>query len=269
MNKIACTFGLTAALLAAAWSPAASAQAAPAAASSHTLTGNVNLVSQYRYRGIEQTAGRPAVQGGFDYAHASGLYVGTWASNVSWLSDFGARGSSLEWDFYGGYKTTFGDLGVDVGVLRYYYPMRALNGATAVGPNTTELYVAGTWKMLTLKYSHSVTDIFGFQDSEGSGYLDLTGNFEVGAGFTLVAHVGRQRIASSGVASRAAAACDGNRASYTDYKLGVTREVVGMTVGLAYVGTNARDAAGECYFQPVLGRELGKGTAVLTVGKTF
>ncbi len=63
---------------------------------------------EYIFRGISQTAGKPAVQGGFDYTHSSGFYLGTWASNVSWLEDFGAYSrSSLEWDFYGGYKANF------------------------------------------------------------------------------------------------------------------------------------------------------------------
>jgi uncharacterized protein (TIGR02001 family) len=56
------------------------ADAAPA--SPHTLTGNVGFVSDYRFRGISQTFKEPALQGGFDYSHASGFYLGTWASNV-------------------------------------------------------------------------------------------------------------------------------------------------------------------------------------------
>src|SRR5690349_14450604 len=66
----------------------------------HMLTANVGLFSEYIFRGISQTGGKPAVQGGFDYAHSSGFYAGTWASNISWLEDFGQYNrSSLEWDF--------------------------------------------------------------------------------------------------------------------------------------------------------------------------
>ena len=52
---------------------------APAAepASPHTLTGNLGFFSDYRFRGISQTAKNPAIQGGFDYAHSSGFYAGT------------------------------------------------------------------------------------------------------------------------------------------------------------------------------------------------
>src|SRR4051812_31049308 len=111
---------------------AVSAQTAPAApaapASPHTVTGNVAITSQYVFRGLTQTNGDPAIQGGFDYAHSSGFYAGTWLSNISWFTDQnantrsapvslaspgsvgapytpnGSNSASLEWDFYGGYK---------------------------------------------------------------------------------------------------------------------------------------------------------------------
>src|SRR3954454_15489537 len=89
-----------------------------------TLTGNVGLYSQYIFRGLTQTNRDPAIQGGFDYAHKSGLYAGTWASNISWLKDGQPpayrSGGSLEWDFYGGWKPTFGDFTFDIGTLYYY-----------------------------------------------------------------------------------------------------------------------------------------------------
>ena len=52
-----------------------------------TFTSNIGLYSQYVFRGISQTDEKPAVQGGFDLGHKSGFYVGTWASNISWISD--------------------------------------------------------------------------------------------------------------------------------------------------------------------------------------
>jgi uncharacterized protein (TIGR02001 family) len=231
-------------------------------ASPHTFTGNLSFVSEYRYRGISQTNAKPAVQGGFDYGHASGVYVGTWASNVSWLSDQGGGVSnSLEVDVYGGYKGTLGDFGYDVGLLQYIYPGRYPAGF--VKPDTLEAYVAGSWKMLTLKYSHSMSNTFGYADSKGSNYLDLTGNFELPGGFTLVAHWGRQTISASSTAGRSRADC-----SYDDWKVGLTKEVMGMTVGLSYIDTNAKGGAGQCY-RNTFGRDLGKGTALLSVTKTF
>src|SRR6185295_10478251 len=101
----------------------ASAQAAtPAAApaSPHTFTGNMSLVSDYRFRSISQTFKQPAIQGGFDYSHESGFYAGNWNSNVN--SGAGFPGGSIEMDFYGGWKKTWGDWGLDVGAIYYYYP---------------------------------------------------------------------------------------------------------------------------------------------------
>jgi uncharacterized protein (TIGR02001 family) len=259
MNKLIAAAGFAATVSTLAALPTVAVAQDKAADSPHTLTGNLSLVSEYRYRGIAQTNKRPAVQGGFDYAHASGVYVGTWMSNVSWLSDLGGVSNSLEWDLYGGYKGTVGDIGYDVGLLYYYYPGSYPTGFNS--PNTLEVYAAGSWKMLTLKYSHALTDLFGFVDSKGAGYLDLTGNFDVGEGFTLVAHVGHQHIPST--AGRSSSDC-----SYTDWKLGVTKEYVGLTWGLSYIDTDAKGGAGQCY-RNAFNKDLGKGNVVLSVSKTF
>ena len=97
--------------------PALAAAQAPAPAPS-PITGNMTIASDYRFRGISQTYTGPAIQGGVDYAHASGLYLGNWNSNVSSILFSG--GSGIEMDFYGGWKKSFGDFGLDVGSIYYY-----------------------------------------------------------------------------------------------------------------------------------------------------
>src|ERR1700704_2871261 len=71
---------------------------APEAKPDYTITGNFGIYSQYVFRGLTQTDRKPAAQGGFDYANTNGLYLGTWASNISWLHDAGVcnHGCSLE-----------------------------------------------------------------------------------------------------------------------------------------------------------------------------
>ncbi len=65
------------------------------------ITGNASVVSDYNWRGITQTAGDPAIQGGIDYAHESGFYAGAWGSNV----DFGdCCDENLETDLYFGWS---------------------------------------------------------------------------------------------------------------------------------------------------------------------
>src|ERR1051325_9664935 len=101
-------------------SATATAQQVAATPPPPPVTGNMTLGSDCRFRGISQTLGHPAIQGGFDYAHASGFYLGNWTLNVS--SAAGYPGGNIEMDFYGGYKKAFGDFGLDVGAIYYYYP---------------------------------------------------------------------------------------------------------------------------------------------------
>ena len=66
----------------------------PAAPEASPITANVTVVNDYRYRGISQSNFKPAIQGGFDYAHESGFYIGNWNSSISWISDaYGQNGS--------------------------------------------------------------------------------------------------------------------------------------------------------------------------------
>jgi len=223
---------------------------APAAS---PITANVTLASEYVYRGISQTRGKLAVQGGFDYAHSSGLYIGTWGSNISWITDgTPAATSNLELDVYGGYKGSVGsDIGYDVGVLHYDYP--GSYPAGFVNANTDEVYVAGSYKMFTLKYSNSVTNLFGYSDSKGSDYLDASANFEVMSGLTLGLHAGHQRIKNS------------SPYSYTDYKVSLSKDLGGgLSVSGAYMDTNANN---DLY--TVKGTKIADGRFVLSLSKAF
>ena len=79
---------------------------------------NVSLSSDYIWRGMTQTAEEPAISGGFDIAGESGLYFGTWASNV----EFG-DGAALELDWYAGYASELDNgFSYDIGYLAYTYP---------------------------------------------------------------------------------------------------------------------------------------------------
>jgi hypothetical protein len=236
---------------------------APAAApaSDHTFTGNFGLFSQYIFRGLTQTDRKPALQGGFDYAHSSGFYAGIWGSNISWITDGYAPGGSYsaEFDTYLGFKMPVGDFTFDVGFLRYNYPGSlppAGLPAGAAKADTNELYAAVTWKFATLKYSYSLGDTFGVDDARGSDYLDLTATLPIGdTGFSLIGHVGRQTYDGPNSAN----------AAYTDYRLGVTKEFLGLNFSLNYTDTNAKDA----FYNNRFGRNIGKSAWTVGVQKTF
>jgi uncharacterized protein (TIGR02001 family) len=230
-------------------SGAVMAQAAPAAPEpEYTLSFNVGAVTDYRYRGISQSRLKPALQGGADFAHKSGFYIGTWGSTVKWIKDAGGD-TNLELDVYGGYKFTLGAFGLDVGALRYLYPSSDLSP----NPDTTELYVAGTWGPATLKYSHSTTNLFGFADSQGSGYLDLSATFDTGFwGLTVTPHVGHQRVRHN------------SAASYTDWSVGLGKDFGnGLSASVAYVDTNTNSYRG------ANNKNLGRATVVAGVKYAF
>lgn len=238
--------------------PAAQAADAPSAAdaaSPYSLTANVTLASQYRYRGLMQTNNQPAIQGGFDLAHASGFYLGNWSSSISWLNDSNSGVSApVEMDFYGGYKGNLTDkVPVDLGVLQYYYPGDYPSGYTS--PDTTELYAGIGYGPVMFKYSLALTNLFGFADSKYSQYFDLSGNFDTGIwGLVLNAHAGRQIVRNV------------DNGSYTDWKLGLTKDFgQGLSVSLAYLDTNADRAV----YTNTRGRDMGRATGLLSVTKTF
>ena len=192
------------------------AAAAAAPASPHTVSYNIGLFSQYVWRGMTQTDESLALQGGVDYAHASGFYAGAWASNVSWTTDFDYMDSnSLELDLYGGYANTIGDTGIgyNVGVLQYIYPGTSNDGA----PDTdaTEVYGALSYKWANAKYSYTVSDeAWGFDDAEGTYYLEANADIPVGdSGYTINLHVGRFDFDGQGSVD----------VDYVDWKAGVTK----------------------------------------------
>lgn len=234
---------------------ASTASAQQVAAPDHTFTGNLTVATDYRFRGISQTFGRPTVQGGFDYAHSSGFYVGNWNSNVS--GNQYPDGAGLEMDLYAGYKfEVMPGLTADVGLLKYYYPGAAIAG---VKPDALELYVGATYNWFSAKYSHAVSDdYFGFTNADGSYYLDLNANVEIAEKTTLGFHVGRQKYKNFGAFD------------YTDYKIGIARDFGFATIGLALVASNA-DSASYTYSNAsgTKTKDVSKNTAVLSISKTF
>ncbi len=225
-----------------------------------TGSGNVSLVSDYRFRSISQTYRLPAIQGGIDLAHSAGFYVGTWASNVSGNQFFG--GNSMEWDFYGGYKFEIvRGWALDLGFIQYIYPGAKAQFQTPVAGkryDTTEIYGGLIIGNFTAKLNYSVSDFFAAPDSSGAYYVDLTYNLPFGRGNNLQLHAGRQDVKNN------------RPLNYTDYKVGLSTEAAGLTLGVAYIGNNAKDLP---YTVPSVSdnalKVVSKDTVVLSVGKTF
>lgn len=228
---------------------------------------NIGAVSSYQFRGLTNSAAKPAIQGGIDWTSKSGLYAGTWASNQSWLEDGGYyKGTSLELDFYGGYRNTIGPVAYDVGVTNYYYPGSktdlGANTSAFASPFTTEAYGSLTYDVLQAKVSYSVTNLYGTANSNGSYYLELNANIPVPqlTGVTANLHYGYQYLAGSteGVSNS-------SLYSYNDWKAGVTKSLDnGLSFGGYVTGSSAKDA-GYTY----LGKNIGDTRLTAFVQKTF
>jgi uncharacterized protein (TIGR02001 family) len=250
-------------------SSAAMAQTAAPTAPASTLSFNVGVVTDYRYRGISQSSRNPAVQIGADYAHKSGFYIGAWHSTIQWITDNSSMGpvrstvkGAGELDIYGGYKGEIvKGLGFDVGMLRYEYLGNTLEdtGGTKYGvydnANTTEVYGALSYGMFTAKYSFSTTPLFGNLRSSGSGYLDLSATVDLGNGLSVVPHFGAQSVVNVPVAA------------YNDYSVTLNKDFGnGMVASLAYVTTNANQTN---YARPIDNKFLGESAGVIGIKYTF
>lgn len=259
--------------------------------SPHTFTSNVSFVSDYRFRGISQTMRRPAIQGGFDYAHVSGFYAGTWASNVDGTTHF-YNNTSMEWDFYGGYKgkvlpCSIPDWAYNIGLIYYYYPGGKTHAPRSVPYNTAEFYIEFTYKWFGIKYWQTLTNYFGIcsknppfnweknrpdrpnGSSRGSNNIEASLNFELmkkvcfsclkAGKLSLLLVVGHQTVRNY------------EHLSCTHWRATLTQEFDWFNVFLSYVGTNARHAyfdVPDNAFDPDI-RHLGVQGVVLGVIRTF
>ena len=233
------------------------------------FSSNVALTTNYLYRGISQSGAGPAIQGGFDYAGASGLYAGAWGSSISWLGDMGIAKDSgianagLELDTYAGYKAAAGDVAYDVGFLRYNYP--GTYGANVpTKADTNEVYGALTYSIVTAKLSYALGDLFGISEAKGSTYIDLSAAYPIAdSGVTLGLHYGKQTYKGKTADDLKTAGTD---PTYADYNVSVAKDFGGYVYSLMYSKTNA--ASGGWYTNPQ-GKDTGKGVVVLTLKRAM
>jgi uncharacterized protein (TIGR02001 family) len=242
------------------------------AESDHSVSYNVGLFSEYVFRGYTQTHNDPALQGGVDYEHSSGFYLGLWASNISWIrdADQSDSGHSLEVDVYGGFANEIGDTGIgyDVGFLQYFYPGELK--ASEAAANTLELYAGLNYKDFGITYYEVVSDaawtwgqaqdVSTEDKANGTFYVSVDYEHDIGqymgiSGLTGTLHWGHQKFAG--------AANDGY--TYEDVLVGIDKEVMGLNVGFNYTNTNQSEST----WGKVDGKYLGEQRGVFYVSKEF
>ncbi|MBL1320982.1 MAG: hypothetical protein COA63_007980 [Methylophaga sp.] len=184
----------------------------------HSTSASVALGTDYMWRGYSQTTNDPAISGSFDYAHSSGFYIGTWASNV----EFGDNASS-EIDLYAGFGGDIGESGFsyDVGALRYYY----------AGENYdwNEYHVSAGYSFFSasINYSNNVYD-----SSEKGIYYTLGFDYDLPMDIALSAGVGYYDYDKKVNGA-------GNPDSATDYHIGVSKELAGFGWDLTYIDSDS------------------------------
>ncbi|KQS04309.1 hypothetical protein ASG11_08645 [Sphingomonas sp. Leaf357] len=246
--------------------------ATPAAAQDQTdpppdlkASGSIALVSDYRFRGVSQSDKGMAVQGGITVTHKSGLYAGTWASNLAGWGTFG--GPNLELDLFGGYKLPIGGGGtLDVGLTWFMYPGGAdktdfaepfakLSGT--IGPLSLLAGVAyapkqqalGKWSLTGANAQAVLAG--GAYDKAGDkeDNLYLWGDASAGiprTPITLKAHLGFSD-GNSGLGPNGTSIAPTGK--YWDWLLGVDAVLGPVTLGVAYVDTDISKAE-SAYLQP-------------------
>jgi uncharacterized protein (TIGR02001 family) len=140
------------------------------------LSANAAITSNYIWRGVTQTQDEAAGQGGIDWGHDSGLYVGTWVSNVAFGDTNTDNG--YEMDVYAGFGGEAGGLGYDLGVITYQYPITPEF-------NFTEAYISGTMSIVTLGLAYTVDAASGNDGGVfDSGDMYVNGSLDFPAGKT-------------------------------------------------------------------------------------
>lgn len=209
--------------------------------SPHTFSANIGLFSEYVFRGITNSNEGPAVQGGFDYAHESGLYAGVWASNIEFGGGPATDTASIEVDFYGGMTGSFANgIGWDVGLIYYAYPDQNEDELTGADYDYFEGYGKLNYSFEAVTWTPSVEiglyyspDYFG-DDGEGVytyGTFGLTLPYE----FSPYVTVGYQYVA--GDESSGPAGFD-----YVHYAVGMSKALGKFTADLSW--QDARDLSG-------------------------
>lgn len=248
-----------------------------AALADTAVSGNVALTSDYLFRGLSQTWGQPALQGGVDW-NAGRLHIGAWASNVSRNS---YPGGGAELDLFGDVGLfQRGDWSARVGLYAYVYPGANLDHAQPALPShtfdTLEANLSLTWKAWTLKYSRALTDYFGADveqgytgSTRGTQYLQLDGSIPLGKQWSLAPHLGYTGYRRGLMTPLANGARD---PSYADVGLTLKyspSERVAVSIGISHATNDKFYGHVASFRDPTDVKGLGGTRAILTLSTTF
>lgn len=198
-----------------------------AQSSEHEFSANVTLASDYLFRGMSQTDNGPTIQGGFDYNHATGFYLGTWASNINFAD-------GIEIDYYAGFAGQIGDFGYDLTAIYYNYPSSE-NGEDYIefGPSVNYTFAGDFEPTLTVGVLYS--DDFSFNTDTGI-YLYSDLGVALPNDFGLNFHVGHQWIKDE---------LTWGTPDWLEYNVSLSKNLMGLDFAVTYSDTDLNQA--ECF----------------------
>ncbi len=184
------------------------------------VSSTTGFTSDYRFRGISQSAGDAAIQGSIDVGYDNGIYAGVWGSNV----DFGDD-AHLEIDWYVGYGADINDdLSWDATLYYYTYP-----GYEDVDGDYAELDLNLYYGDFSLEYAHS-NDYFN--SSETGQYLALNYSLGVTEEISVDLHAGH---------SFGNYWTELDIGNYNDYSIGVSTSAAGLDLSAVYLFNSIDD----------------------------
>jgi len=196
------------------------------------LTANAGITNNYLWRGLTQSENKAAISGGVDYASETGLYVGTWVSNVSYAAD---DVFSYENDIYLGYAGALDALEYDVGYLYYNYDDDAnFDFGEIYGSLSFANFTLAGYLLANTEADEGPNQDFGFGEAY---YVALDYAFELRDELALGLHIGRH----SGDFNEA---FNGVPGSYTDWNISLSKNGFSFTVSdtnLDDLGPNVGD----------------------------
>ncbi len=207
------------------------------------VSSTITFTSDYRFHGISQTAGDPAVQGSLDIGFENGVYAGVWGSNV----DFGDD-ANLEIDWYVGYAGEISDsVSYDATLFYFQYPgydaadidFAEIDFNVYIGDVTVSYFYSNDYvnssedgQYFALGYSMAVTEKLNLDLHAGYSFGDYWDEFDIG--------------------------------DYADYSVGLSTTVAGVDISLAYL-FNDIDSGNKVSSGPFDNDD----TVLLTISRTF
>jgi uncharacterized protein (TIGR02001 family) len=227
-----------------------------------TLTSTATVASDYLFRGISQTRNRPAAQGTFDLAHDSGVYVGAFISNATFLgSPF--NDTRQELDLLAGYRFSVGSVSLDLGYIAYLYPGQTKPPGTQLNEYQEIALRASSQVTEALKLSAAFNYSPNFFGRSGNAYyLEGGADLSLPLGFTGFGRLGYQWIENN---------TRFGTPDYLWYGIGVQREVVlGLTLSVGWYGTNiSQQKCVPAAERAESGQKICDNRVLVTLSRTF